>query len=176
MPRKLRHWFPGAIYHMTARGNRHAPIFLSPLDYRTYLSTLIDVKGKYPFFLHSYCLMTNHLHLQIETIDHTLSEIVKLTHTKYASYFNRTHNLDGHVFQGRYGSKLILDDHYFLEVNRYIHRNPTEAKMVNTPQDYQWSSYSSYIYGTDNPFIDKTKTLSHFSNLTSYREFVEKNN
>jgi hypothetical protein len=118
--------------------------------------------------------MTNHVHLQIETIDHTLSEIIKLAHTKYASYFNRVYNLDGHVFQGRYGSQLILDDHYFLEVSRYIHRNPLEAKMVDAPQDYPWSSYSLYINGADDSFISKTKTLSHFSNLSAYRNFVEK--
>jgi putative transposase len=174
MSRKIRYWFPGAIYHVTARGNRHSPIFLSPLDYRNYLSNLQKVKEKYPFLLHAYCLMTNHVHLQIETIDHTLSDIIKLAHTRYAAYFNRFHDLDGHVFQGRYGSKLILDDHYFLEVSRYIHRNPLEAKMVNAPQEYEWSSYPSYINGTVNPFIDKTKTLSHFSNLTAYRNFVEK--
>ncbi|WEG13132.1 transposase [Pullulanibacillus sp. KACC 23026] len=175
MPRRIRHWFPGATYHVYARGNRHSSIFLTPKDFAKYLSILLEVKEKYPFIVHSYCLMTNHLHLQIETSDHHIGDIMKLAHTKYAIYFNRMHQLDGHVFQGRYGSKLILDTHYFLEVSRYIHRNPLEANLVRSPEEYKWSSYSLYLNGEASPLIDPAKTLSHFYNIEAYKEFVEKN-
>jgi putative transposase len=78
----------------------------------------------FPFVLHSYCLMTNHLHLQIETtIDH-IQHIMKELHSRYAIYLNLRFKTDGHVFQGRYGAKLIETDKYFLKVSHYIHRNP----------------------------------------------------
>lgn len=175
MARKLRPWYPGAIYHITARGNRRAPIFLGTHDYLRYLKILEDVRETYPFILHSYCLMTNHLHLQLETSEHHIQEIMKTIHSRYAKYLNLRLEVDGHVFQGRYGAKLILADEYFLEVSRYIHRNPLEANMVKNPADYPWSSYSSYVHQSKNPHIDQTKTLSYFSEPAhiKYREFVE---
>ncbi len=175
MPRKARQWFPGATYHIVARGNRHAPLFLSSLDFSTYLSILQKVKEKYSFVLHAYCLMTNHIHLQLETKEQPIGDIMKLAHTRYATFFNHFHNLDGHVFQGRYSSKLILDTHYFLEANRYIHRNPLEAKMVETLEDYRWSSYPNYINREVSTLIDPSKTLSHFHTVDRYRKFVEGN-
>ncbi len=130
MPRKRRVWFPGAIYHITARGNRRDAIFRDVIDYRMYLKLLRNVRNRYPFILHSYCLMQNHLHLQLETIDHPTHFIIRDLHTEYAIYFNRKYDLIGHVFQGRYGAKLILDDDYFLTVSKYIHLNPVKANIV----------------------------------------------
>ncbi|WP_318507195.1 transposase [Bacillus sp. T3] len=176
MSRKPREWYPGTACHITARGNRHAEIFHEEEDYIKYLEILEDVREKYPFTLHSYCLMTNHLHLQLETPENYIPEIIQKIHTIYAIYLNKKLDTDGHVFQGRYGSKIIISQRYFLIVNRYIHRNPLEAKMVQKAEDYPWSSYSAYLGLTENPLIDPTKTLSFFSSPTyqTYREFVEK--
>lgn len=175
MARKPRVWFPGAIYHVYARGNRRDPIFFEEKDYIIYMKILEDVRETFPFIIHSYCLMTNHLHLQIETIDHPIQDIIKPIHTRYAIYLNKSLETVGHVFQGRYSSKLIIPINYFLEVSRYIHRNPLEADMVKNPEDYRWSSYNSYIYLSKNPHIDRTKTFSYFSEPAhlNYRKFVE---
>jgi putative transposase len=176
MSRKERAWFQGAIYHITARGNRRAEIFTDHKDYHRYLSILEDVREMFPFVLHSYCLMPNHIHLQIETTEYHIQDIMKKLHSRYATYFNERYDLDGHVFQGRYGSKLILADDYFLTVSRYIHLNPLEAQMVQTASDYPWSSYASYLNLSKNPHVDPTKTLSYFTEPVNlkYREFVEK--
>lgn len=176
LARKLRPWFPGAMYHITARGNRRAPIFFEEKDYIEYLKILEDVRITFPFILHSYCLMTNHIHLQLETQEHHIQDIMKTLHYRYAIYLNKRLEIDGHVFQSRYGSKLILSIDYFLEVSRYIHRNPLEADMVSDPADYRWSSYSSYIHLSKNPHIDQAKTFSYFTEPPhiNYREFVEK--
>jgi len=74
--------------------------------------------------------MTNHVHLQLQTTNFHIKLIMKEMHSRYAIYFNKKYHYDGHVFQGRYGAELIETDQYFLEVSRYIHRNPLEAKMV----------------------------------------------
>jgi putative transposase len=176
LSRKPRSWYPDTPVHITARGNKRAPIFLESLDFFKYLEILEDVREKYPFTLHSYCLMTNHLHLQLETSENTIPEIMKTIHTLYAIYLNKKLDIDGHVFQGRYDSRLILSERYFLTVSRYIHRNPLEANMVKTPEEYLWSSYDSYINLSDNPHIDPHKTLSYFPKPAhvNYREFVEK--
>ncbi|MED4884491.1 transposase [Bacillus smithii] len=174
--RKPRVWYPGAIYHVTARGNRKEAIFRDIVDYRTYLKYLRIVRNRYPFILHSYCLMKNHVHLQLETIHDPLHFIMRDFHSEYAMYFNRRYDLVGHVFQGRYKAQLIESDHYFLKVSQYIHLNPVRANLVEKPEDYIWSSYHSYITGKDNPNVDKQKTLYYFTKDRSritYQQYVE---
>jgi putative transposase len=175
MSRKLRVWYPGATYHITARGNKRSPLFFDETDYLTYLHILEDVRSIYPFILHSYCLMTNHIHLQLETIHHHIQYIMKTLHSRYAVYLNQRLNTDGHIFQGRYKAELIESSEYFLEVSRYIHRNPTQAKMVERSEDYPWSSYPSYISYALNPHTDHTKTYSYFTEPVhlNYQSYVE---
>lgn len=171
MTRKHRIWFPGAMYHITARGNRRTSLYNQRDDYLTYLGILEDVRSMYPFQLHSYCLITNHIHLQIETTNFHIKLIMKETHSRYAIYFNKKYHYDGHVFQGRYG----VTDQYFLEVSRYIHRNPLEAKMVKNLSSYEWSSYPTYLILVENHHVFPRKTLSYFQEpLTlNYQHFVE---
>ncbi|SFB19547.1 MULTISPECIES: transposase [unclassified Bacillus (in: firmicutes)] len=178
MPRQLRVWYPGAIYHIVARGNRRAAIFIDKQDYLEYLRILEDVRSMYPFLLHSYCLMTNHIHLQLETTLYHIQYIMKELHSRYAVYLNIRLKIEGHVFQGRYGARLIETSDYFLEVSRYIHRNPFEAKMVRKLEDYKWSSYSSYVTPHINPHVYKDKTLSYFNEPfhQEYRKFIERKN
>ncbi|UCZ52931.1 transposase [Bacillus shivajii] len=175
MSRKLRVWYPGATYHITARGNRRTDLFEGREDYETYLAILEDVQRMYPFKLHAYCLMTNHIHLQIETINHHIKDIMKELHSRYAVWFNREHNYTGHLFQGRYGAKLIETDEYFLETSRYIHQNPQKAKMVTKPEEYEWSSYRAYISSQENPLVTISRTLSYFQppQKLNYQQFVE---
>ncbi len=174
MSRKHRIWYPGAMYHITARGNRKNSVFYDPDDYRRYLSMLDDTRSRYPFVLHSYCLMPNHIHLQIETISSHIQLIMKELHGSYARTFNRKYDYIGHLFQGRYHSKLIESDDYFLEVSRYIHLNPVDAGVVKQPEDYLWSSYKSYISDSIDLFVDQQKLLGYFPEPVkeNYREFV----
>lgn len=176
MSRKPRIWFPGANYHITSRGNRHTDIFIDDFDRKRYLQLLEETRLLFPFHLHAYCLMTNHIHLQLETINHHPKEIMKMLNSRYAIYFNKRHQLDGHVFQGRYGAELIDSAKYFLEVSRYIHMNPMEAKMVISPELYPWSSYPAYFSNVFNPHITTSKVLSYFPEpqKENYRLFVIK--
>jgi putative transposase len=183
LPRKPRIWYPGATYHITARGVRKMDIFLDTLDFQTYLKYLLDVRVRYPFTLHSFCLMNNHIHLQLETVKNPIDLIVKDLHSQYAIYFNKRYDANGHVFQGRYGAEIIENYPYFLKVSSYIHLNPVEAKIVERPEHYRWSSYSAYATGIKSPYVSTEKTLSYFSNLNTvslekparqqYKAFVE---
>lgn len=175
LSRKHRVWYPGAVYHISSRGNRKSAIFIDDLDRLTYLELLEEARFYYPFILHSYCLMTNHTHLQLETIFHHPKEIMKLINSRYAMYFNKRHDLVGHVFQGRYGAELIDSAKYFLDVNRYIHLNPFEAGMVNSIEEYPWCSYAAYISNAENPHITTERVLSFFPEpqKENYRKFME---
>ncbi|MEW5919879.1 MAG: transposase [Bacillota bacterium] len=174
MPRKPRIWFPGAIYHIICRGNRRQDIFKDDKDRRVYLSILKECCEKYPFLLYAYCLMTNHLHLQVETLDEEIAKIMKLINMQYTMYFNKRYNLVGHLFQGRYHSELILTDAHNLLTSKYIHLNPVRAEIVDNPLDYPWSSYPVYAGKKNNPMVSTDKILGYFQKDSQlYRKYVE---
>jgi putative transposase len=168
-------WVPGTKYHITSRGVRKMALFHDDKDYYQYLSFLQETKQKYPFILHTYCLMTNHIHLQLETIDNPPGIIMKHLHTKYAKYFNRRHDFKGHLFESRYGRQVINRPDYELDVSKYIHVNPLKANMVQNLDDYHWSSYRSYILNERNPLITTKQVLSYFNEPKSlnYERFLK---
>jgi putative transposase len=175
LPRKQRNWFPGAKYHITSRGIRKSTLFYDPGDYQVYLKLLRETKKKYPFTLHAYCLMTNHLHLQIETIDSPTGTIIQLIHYNYARYFNKKYGYNGHVFENRYGAEWIDSRKYELDVSKYIHLNPVAAKIVKNPEDYPWSSCRAYTQKHKDPLIHTDYILSHFKEPSSanYDKFIK---
>lgn len=130
---------------------------------------------KHPFKLHSFCMMTNHLHMQITTMSTEIWKIMKCLLYNYARTFNQRYGYSGHLFERRYTSCLIEDPVYFLEVSRYIHLNPVRAGMVREPLAYPYSSYDSYISQKVNPLLEKKKILDYFSQnpVEQYRMFVE---
>lgn len=176
MARKPRIWYPGATYHITARGNRRDPIFHDHQDYQRYINLIKLCMEEIPFSIHAYCLMPNHIHLLLETEDKPPGTIIKFIHTRYAIYFNKRYELTGHVFQGRFHANLVKTDDYFLIASKYIHLNPVEAKIVYKPEHYFWSSFSNYLGIIEKDPILKTKrTLSLFPepHRLAYQTYVE---
>ena len=118
MARKKRVWYPGATYHVMSRGNRRGAIFKETLDYIEFLELIRLMMERYPFRIHSICLMTNHFHMALETAGTELWRIMQKVLSIYAESFNHRHSYTGHVFEGRYTACLIEDERYFLEVRR----------------------------------------------------------
>ncbi|KAB2336766.1 transposase [Cytobacillus depressus] len=162
MARKRRVWFPGAKYHITSRGIRKNALFHDDADRKHYLTLLAKTKERYPFILHSYCLMTNHIHLLLETIDTRTGLIMKHLHSNYAKYFNKRNDFTGYVFERRYGAEWIDSASYELDVSKYIHLNPLKAGIVTKLEDYPWSSYRAYMLKEENPLISTDQILSYF--------------
>jgi REP element-mobilizing transposase RayT len=144
MARQLRIEFPGAFYHVTSRGNERKAIFKSQRDREKFLSYLETASQRYGAIIHVYCLMNNHYHILIETPLGNLSQIMQHINGAYTTYFNVKRARAGHLFQGRYKSILVEVDEYAKELSRYIHLNPVRARIVDNPEDYQWSSYPYY--------------------------------
>ena len=177
MPRKERIWYPHAIYHVMNRGVRKTPLFTEAAEYNTFYRILLKAQEKYGFKLHAYCLMKNHYHLLIETQNEELWKIMKDINQVYAQNFNYRHATRGHVFEARYHAILIKDESYFLEVSRYIHQNPVKANIVNSPEEYPYSSYRAYIGQTYDFLTDTSYLHSIFGQKDGYRNlrfFMEK--
>lgn len=173
--RERRKWFPGASYHVVARGNRKEEIFRQVEDYKVYMKLLRKVNEKYPFRLYSYCLMGNHVHLQIATTDSEIWKIMRELHWAYSMYFNGKYDLTGHLFQGRYYSELIDTESYLLQISKYIHLNPVKAGIVDKPIQYPWSSYRVFMGVNKDDLVDEEFILNLFQNGSRelYREYVE---
>lgn len=154
MPRPWRIRYPGAKYHVTSRGNGRARIFLCNADYLRFLDQLSAALEADGVILYSYVLLSNHIHLQLETPRGNLPRFMQRLTTAYSMYFRYKKSRPGHCFQGRYGAKLVEGDDYLLRLTRYIHLNPvkTSATVRMSPEQrmvhleaYPWSSYRSYV-------------------------------
>lgn len=141
MARPLRIEFPGAVYHVTARGNARAAIFLNDDDRRRFVALLTETAGHLGWTCHAYCLMDNHFHLLLETASANLGRGMRQINGVYTQRFNRARDRVGHVFQGRYKAILVEKQAYLLELCRYVVLNPVRAGMVAAPGDWAWSSY-----------------------------------
>ncbi|MDP2242368.1 MAG: transposase [Burkholderiales bacterium] len=178
MTRPLRIEFPGAIYHVTSRGNARAAIFGGDEDRELFLETLTQVVERFNWLCHSYCLMDNHYHLMIETPDGNLTVGMRQLNGVYTQRFNRRHRRVGHVFQGRFKAILVDRDSYLLELCRYVVLNPVRAGIVKRARDYRWSSYRAMAEEVEAPaLLTCDWVLSQFGQSKSassrkYREFV----
>lgn len=145
MARPLRIVFPGAFYHVTARGNERKAVFKSNRDRQKFLEYLETATVRYNAVIHAYCLMENHYHLLLETPSGNLPQIMRHINGAYTTYFNIKRARAGHLLQGRYKAIVVEMDEYAKELSRYIHLNPVRAKLAETPDRYEWSSYNFYV-------------------------------
>ena len=145
MGRPLRIEYPGAVYHVTSRGNERREIFLDNDDRLTFLEILKDYHDRFDILIHAYVLMDNHYHLVLETPKGNLLKVMHGINSRYTGYFNRKYSRAGHLFQGRYKALLVEKNSYLVELSRYIHLNPVRAKVIEKPERYRWSSYRGYV-------------------------------
>src|SRR3989338_2828867 len=140
MSRPLRIQYPNAHYHVIVRGNERRRIFWEEKDFEHFLTLLEKTCERFNLRIFAFVLMTNHVHLMVETPLGNLSAVMHWLTTSYSVWINRRHGRSGHLFQGRYRSVLIENESYYLELSRYIHLNPIRARRVKRPEEYRWSS------------------------------------
>jgi putative transposase len=162
MARPLRPDFAGALHHVYSRGNRRQRIAEEPLDYRFLFWLVERAVARFKWEVHAYCVMPNHYHFLIETPEAGLSRGMQLINGRYAQAFNAGRRLDGHLFQGRFGSRLVESEGHAIWVNRYIPRNPVEARLVPSPAAWEWSSYGALRRGCAPSWLAHDRVLRLF--------------
>jgi len=114
----------------------------------------------------------NHYHLLMQTPQANLSRTMRHLDGLYTQRYNRTHKRDGPLFRGRYKAIVVDAEEYFLQVTRYIHRNPVEAGKVQNPMVYEWSSCRYYRKRKKKPmWLDVEQLLRRFPKRDPYKAF-----
>ena len=166
VPRCLRPQIPGGIYHLTCRGVRRTAIFRSPEEHRHFLSLFEIVARSLGWTCFSYCLMPNHYHLLVLTPKPDISLGMHRLNLRYARWFNEGYGYVGHVFEARFGAKLVESEEHLLELARYITLNPVRAHLCAHPSEWPWSSYSAMIGRTPAPrWLDVSLWVELFGSL-----------
>jgi putative transposase len=140
MPRTARKVHPHFPHHIVQRGNRRQITFFKDNDYRYYLDLLKTWSKEAHLEIWAYCLMPNHVHI-IGTPhkEDSLRLCMSQVHRRYTMMINKREGWSGHLWQSRFGS-YTMDESYCLAATRYIEMNPVTAKMVDRPENWQWSS------------------------------------
>jgi len=182
MARPLRIEYPGAFYHVLNRGQRQEAIVDDDRDRERFLLCLERLAMRYNVVVHTYCLMTNHYHLILETPEANVSRAVQWLNVSYATYYNRRHQVSGHVFQGRFKGIVVEADEYLNSLSRYIHLNPVRAKLAFNPWEYEWSSCRFFAGLLQPPdWLETSRVLGNFGRRKKiaqrkYLEYMSQSN
>jgi putative transposase len=188
MARLLRMEFPGAIYHVTFRGNQRKALFKSDADRQRLLRQIAEARDLYQTRIYLVCLMPNHVHLLLETPRGNLSAFMGQLLTAYTVFFNRRHQRVGHLLQGRFQARVVEGDDYLLKLSRYVHLNPVSGRRWQGQpdevrreclRDYRWSTYRSFV-GVEKPWpwieyapLLAMVTAKGHSPAASYAQYVQ---
>jgi putative transposase len=165
MPRPPREEHEGAVHHVWARGNHKGVVFLDDRDRRFYLRLLERTVNQFKWLCLAYCLMDNHVHLLLETPRPNLGSGMQWFHGQYGRYFADKVGRPGHVFQKPFGSKRVKDEEQMWTTIRYVAQNPVDAKLCETPANWEWSSHRTVIDGDAPAWIARGRLLEYFDAL-----------
>lgn len=191
MPNLIRNFYKDGLYHVYNRGSEKKDIFSDLKEYEHFLKTItyyqqahinmrlslkeFEIKERKPpllFEIICYCLMPNHFHLVLkDLIGNGISKGISNLQNSYTRYYNVKHNRIGALFQGAFKSIEVKADEQLLQVCRYVMLNPVTSKLVDRPEDYQWSSYREYINKSDSKLCTQDIISSQFDTIESFREF-----
>jgi putative transposase len=144
MPRRLRLQYPGAIYHLMARGNGLQDIVSDDEDRDRLQEQLGRAAIRGSWQIYAFAIMSNHLHVVLKTPQPNLARGMQGFLSGYANVQARRHRFCGHIFQRRYQAELVEDETYLWTVTRYVYLNPVRAKLMDHPGEWTWSSYPGY--------------------------------
>jgi len=179
MSRPVRIEFPGAHYHVTSKGTNDQAVFIDDEDRSVFLNVVDNVVTRFGWLLHSYVLMENHYHLVVEVPEANLSKGMRQLNGVYTQHFNRRHEREGSLFQGRFRSVLFEPETYLLPLCRHVVLNPVRVNLARSPNSWRWSSHRATCGAVKAPpFLHTGAVLGSFGkrlkeNRSKYRDYVK---
>lgn len=163
--RNTRIVVPGLPHHVTQRGNRGDTVFFCDDDYALYRDLLAERCRKAGVACWGYCLMPNHVHLiLVPAHPDGLARALGETHRRYTGFVNARARQTGHLFQSRFGSVAMDEDHLLAAV-RYVSLNPVRARLVRRARDWRWSSVRAHLAGKDDALVTVRPLLDRVAHL-----------
>jgi putative transposase len=173
MPRPLRKDYPGATHHVFVRGVARSAVALDDEDYERALFLLGRTVARFELSCHAWCFLPNHSHVLVTSALGNLSRAMHWLGTCTAQTFNKRYERSGHLYQGRFGSRLVLDDDYLLELARYLPLNPVRAGLCGAPAEWLWSSYAATAGLQPSPwFLDAEGLVEMLGTTAEYERWV----
>ena len=179
MGRQPRQFVPGGLYHVYARGSNRQSIFTFDSDRVDFFGCLQHIVRRRNVRCLAYCLMSNHYHLVLETLDGELSRAIQGLNGRYALRFNRRYDRDAHLFKNRFGAVRQETGSQLYWTLRYTAMNPVEKNLCSGPEEWRWSSYRASA-GLEPPasFLDVNRLHSFFGDtfdtaVAHYRACVD---
>jgi putative transposase len=155
MPR--RELFTNTFYHIYNRSIEKQSIFFAPKDLERFFYKLELLQEKFPTIkIFAYCVLPNHFHFLVQDVQKdinpgvdvqlpskNISSFFSILLNSYVKYFNQKYNRTGGLFGNRFKTRTVEDNDYFHQLKYYIEWNAVKHEIVNTPEEWAYSSYSS---------------------------------
>jgi putative transposase len=171
MPRQARIVLPDIAHHITQRGNYRQKVFGSDSDYKQYCEWVNEYSEEYKVAIIGYCLMSNHVHfIARPEKEDGLARLFNTLHMRYSQYINRRRRAKGHLWQGRFYSCLLDEQHLYRAV-RYVENNPVRAKIVKKAWDHEWSSCKDHAGLREKPLVKTTEYKG--TNKVDWKVYLE---
>jgi len=168
MARLSRLVIPGHPHHVTQRGNRGAQVFFEEDDYALYRHLLGEAAKKAGAQIWCYCLMPNHVHIIIVPSDEDgLRRTFADAHRRYTGYINARMRVTGHLWQGRFGS-VVMDEDHLANAVRYVSLNPVRARLARHAQDWPFSSVGAHFSGKDDELVRVKPVLKRYGDFAAF--------
>lgn len=150
MSRTLRSQMPGLAFHITARTQNKVPYFRNRLEDVVERIILEGITSSDATLL-AYIVMPNHFHIVLRQGSRTLGWVMHPIMRRISLAVQRSHDVEGHVFERRYFSVACEDANYLRNAIVYTNLNAKRAKLCNDPKAYRWSSHSRYSHISPDP-------------------------
>jgi len=167
------------LYHLFNRGNGRSEIYHETEDYYRFIDILRTYSEQRKLKIYHWVLMPNHYHLLLELeAPKEISKVMAGVGRSYVHYHNRKYNSSGHLFQDRFKSQAVEKNLYLLSCARYIERNPVEAHLTSSSEEYPYSSAAYYCLGEDDGLTKECPLFTTFGETPetrrqNYREFLK---
>lgn len=165
MPRGPRLDVPGALHHVTVRGGRGVRVFRHAADREDFLARVGALGKEDCWRVYAWAILPDHAHLLLRTGSLSLARCMRRLLTGYAGAFNRRHEHQGRLFSDRYKSVVVEEEHYFLELVRYVHLNPLRRRLVRDLAGlavYPYAGHATLLGRVPRPWQDTQAVLGRF--------------
>lgn len=170
MARLARIVVPGLPHHVTQRGNRRERVFIEDGDCLRYLAFLAEGQVRSGTSIWAYCLMPNHVHvIAVPSHPDGLRALFAEAHRRYTAFVNGRAGWTGHLWQGRYGS-VVMDEDHLASAVRYVSLNPVRAGLVAQARDWPYSSVRAHLAGRNDGLVDVAPVLQRFPDFAALIE------